>query len=134
VINKSYLFQLLDIKFELTMLKPQTTSKGMNINLKKINLESDHVWFLSRRKGWINNIFGKDTYATYAIIITVKEEYDFYERWKEVSDEVYFDLKVISKNNFSGITSINHEKFSHPSCVKKGVFSHGNSVEIIDHE
>jgi hypothetical protein len=131
VINKSYLFQLVDIKFELTMLKPKATPKGMNIAIKKIELTSDHVWFLSRRQGYINRLFSNDIYATYAIVVTINPEFDLKEEWlKNAENGTYFDLKVIAKNNFSGITSIVHEKFNHPSCIKNGEYCHGNSVEI----
>ena len=131
VINSSYIFQLLDIRFELTKLKPETASKGMNIKIKTINLKSDHIWFLSRRKGRINKLFSKNDYATYAIIIDVVEDACQIDDWKEeAKNAVYYDLKVISKNNFSGITSINHEKFSDPSCIEKGKFEHGNTTTI----
>ena len=131
VINRSYLFQLVDIKFEFTMLKPKSTPKGMNIAIKEIKLVSDHLWFLSRRKGKIHRIFGKDFYATYAIVITVHEDFDLGTEWKAMADSgTYFDLKVIAKNNFSGITSINHEKFNHYSCIKSGEYCHGNSMQI----
>jgi len=131
VINKSYIFQLVDITFEFTMLQPESTPKGMNIGIKTVTLVSDHLWFLSRRKGRINRIFSKDTYATYAIVVKVDPEFDLLNEWKpKVKNGTYFDLKVIAKNNFSGITSINHEKFNHHSCVKKGEFCHGNSMQI----
>jgi hypothetical protein len=131
IINKSYLFQLVDIKFELTMLQPKSTPKGMNIGIKHVPLVSDHLWFLSRRKGKINRIFGKDTYATYAIVVTISPEFDLLNEWKPKAENgTYFDLKVIAKNNFSGITSINHEKFNHYSCVKFGEYCHGNSMQI----
>jgi hypothetical protein len=131
VINKSYLFQLVDIKFELTMLKPKSTPKGMNLAIKKIDLASDHVWFLSRRQGAINRLFSKDLYATYAIVVTISPEFDLKKEWQVNSDNgTCFDLKVIAKNNFSGITSITHEKFNHHSCIKKGEYCHGNSLDI----
>ena len=131
VINKSYLFQLVDVNFELTMLQPQATPKGMNITVRKIPLKSNHMWFLSRRKGKFNLIFSKDIYASYAIIVKIKDDFDLISEWKDKAETgTYFDLKVIAKNNFSGITSISHEKFSHYSCIKAGVFCHGNSMEI----
>ncbi len=131
VINKSYIFQLVDITFELTMLKPKSTPKGMNIGIKKINLVSDHLWFLSRRQGAINRFFAKDIYATYAIVITIDPDFDLLKEWKsEENTAACFDLKVIAKNNFSGITSINHEKFNHFSCIKNGEYCHGNSLQI----
>ncbi|MGJ8760365.1 MAG: hypothetical protein ACSHXA_07445 [Polaribacter sp.] len=131
VINKSYLFQLVDIKFELTMLQPRSTPKGMNIAIKTIELKSDHLWFLSRRKGYISRLLKDDNYASYAIIVTVSSEFDLLEEWKPKAENgTYFDLKVIAKNNFSGITSINHEKFNHFSCVKNGEYCHGNSMTI----
>ena len=40
VINKSYWFQLVDIHFELSMLKPISTPKGMNLAIKKLPLNS----------------------------------------------------------------------------------------------
>jgi len=43
---------------------------------------------------------------------------------------VFLDFKVIAKNNFSGITGINHEKYNHYSSVKEGAFCHGNSMDI----
>jgi hypothetical protein len=129
VINSSYLFQLIDVQFELTMLTPKSTPNGMNLALKKIDLVSNHVWFLSRRQGFFNRLFSKDSYATYAIVITVNRDFDLKNEWKD--NGTTFDLKVIAKNNFSGITSITHKKFNHYSCIKKGVFSHGNSLEIV---
>lgn len=132
VINKSYLFQLVDINFELTMLQPRSTPKGMNIAIKQVPLKSNHLWFLSRRKGRLHRRFSKDIYATYAIVITLDSDFDLLEEWKSETNNngTYFDLKVIAKNNFSGITSINHEKFNHYSCVKKGEYCHGNSMSI----
>ena len=131
VINKSYLFQLVDINFELTMLKPKSTPKGMNLAIKKIHLVSDHVWFLSRRQGAINRWFSKDLYATYAIVVTISSDFDLKKEWQDNSENgTCFDLKVIAKNNFSGITSITHEKFNHHSCIKKGEYCHGNSLDI----
>lgn len=130
VINRSYLFQLIDVQFELTMLTPKSTPNGTNLALKKIDLVSNHVWFLSRRQGFLNRLFSKDTYATYAIIITVNSDFDLKNEWKD--NGTSFDLKVIAKNNFSGITSITHEKFNHYSCIKKGIYSHGNSLDIVD--
>lgn len=126
IINKSYLFQLVDIHFELTMLKPISTPKGMNIAIKYVELRANHVWFLSRR----NFRTKKNDFATYAIVLTVKPEFDLLKEWKNHDDGTYFDLKVVAKNNFSGITSINHEKFSHYSSVKKGEYCHGNSFNI----
>jgi len=126
VINKSYIFRLIDLHFELTMLKPVTSPNGMNLALKKVELKSDHVWYLSRRKPkWL----AKNDYATYAIIIKIKEGVNLLDEWK--SDEsVYLDFKVIAKNNFSGITSINHQKYQHSSCIEEGVFEHGNTLNI----
>lgn len=130
VINRSFLFQLVDIHFELTMLKPVTTPKGMNIAIDHVPLKANHVWFLSRRK-WNKKKQSSNDYATYAIVLTVDKEFDLLKKWKQhAKDGTYFDLKVIAKNNFSGITSINHEKYSHSSCIKKGSFCHGNSMEI----
>ena len=43
---------------------------------------------------------------------------------------MFLDFKVIAKNNFSGITGINHEKYNHYSSVKEGAFCHGNSMDI----
>lgn len=130
VINRSYLFQLVDVQFELTMLTPKSTPKGTNLALKKIDLVSDHVWFLSRRQGAINRLFSKDIYAAFAIVISVNPEFDLKKEWIENDNGTCFDLKVIAKNNFSGITSITHEKFNHYSCIKKGVYCHGNSLAI----
>ncbi|WP_405565591.1 hypothetical protein [Polaribacter sp. Asnod6-C07] len=135
VINKSYLFQLVDIQFELTMLQPQSTPKGMNIHVKKIPLKSNHMWFLSRRKGKFHNLFSTDIYATYAILITLQDDFDLLNEWKnKAQNGTYFDLKVIAKNNFSGITSIAHEKFNHYACIKPGGYCHGNSMEIESHD
>ena len=128
IINKSYIFQLVDIKFELTMLKPKSSPNGMNIAIKKVDLVSDHLWFLSRRQGMLNKIFANDTYATYAIVITVKD-FNILEEWKK-EESSFFDLKVIAKNNFSGITSIIHQKFNHITSIKQGEYCHGNSLEI----
>jgi len=127
VINKSYLFQLIDINFELTMLKPVSTPKGMNIAIEHVGLVSKHLWFLSRRK------FRKNSkgFATFAIVIRVDPEFDLIDAWKNnANNGTYFDLKVIAKNNFSGITSITHQKFDHSSCIKNGEFCHGNSFDI----
>lgn len=128
VLNKSYIFRLIDLHFELTMLKPVTSPNGMNLALKKVELKSDHVWYLSRRKPkW----FAKNDYATYAIIIKVKEGVNLLEDW-DSHESVYLDFKVIAKNNFSGITSINHQKYQHSSCIETGVFEHGNTLKIIN--
>ena len=124
VINRSYLFQLVDVHFELSRLKPMSTPKGMNLAIKKIPLKSEHIWFLSRRK-----FFSKqDSFATYAIVLTI-EDYDLINEWKK-HDGMFLDFKVIAKNNFSGITGIYHEKYNHFSCVKEGSFCHGNSMAI----
>ena len=113
------------------MLQPRSTPKGMNLAIKKIDLASDHVWFLSRRQGLINRMFSKDIYATYAIVVTIIPDFDLKKEWQKNSNNgTSFDLKVIAKNNFSGITSITHEKFNHISCIKKGEYCHGNSLDI----
>lgn len=135
VINRSYIFRLIDIHFELTLLKPRSSPKGMNLAIKKIDLISDHVWYISRRK----MVSRKSDYATYAIVVTVEkleiknegkiEETDLLEFWKS-QDNMFLDFKVIAKNNFSGITSITHKKFDHYSSVKEGLFQHGNSLNI----
>lgn len=124
IINKSYLFQLIDISMELSLLKPVSSPKGMNLAIKKIPLKSDHLWFLSRRK-----MFTSSTdFATYALVATL-EDIDLRNVWKNTNG-AFLDLKVIAKNNFSGITGINHEKYNHFSCIKDGEFCHGNSLDI----
>ena len=131
VINRSFFFRLIDIHFELTLLKPKSSPKGMNLAIKQIDLISNHVWYLSRRK----LVSQKSDYATYAIVITVdklmhmEDEKDLLEFWKS-EDNMFLDFKVIAKNNFSGITSISHKKFDHYSSIKEGLFQHGNSLEI----
>lgn len=124
IINKSYLFQLIDVNFQLTILKPESSPKGMNLAIKKIKLKSNHVWFLSRRK-----LSKKSSdYATYAILVR-PDNYNLLDEWKKY-DAAFLNLKVIAKNNFSGITSINHQTYNHTSCIKTGEFCHGNSLKI----
>ena len=106
------------------MLKPISTPKGMNLAIKKIPVKSDHIWFLSRR----NKSKKSGNFATYAIVIKI-ENYDLINEWK-IQDGAFLDFKVISKNNFSGITGITHEKYNHHSSVKEGEFCHGNSMDI----
>lgn len=136
VINRSYFFRLIDIHFELTMLKPKSSPKGMNLSIKKVDLVSEHVWYLSKRK----LVTSRSNYASYAIQITVDKVevkdadginsvQDLMDYWKS-QDNVFLDFKVIAKNNFSGITSITHKKFDHYSSIKEGLFRHGNSLQI----
>lgn len=124
VINKSYIFQLIDVNFELSMLKPVSSPKGMNLAIRKIPLKSEHIWYLSRRR-----LRTKETnFATYALILSV-EDYDLINEWKQ-EHGAFLDVKVIAKNNFSGITGIQRERYNHYSCIKKGQFCHGSSMDI----
>lgn len=127
VINRSRIFQLVDINFELTKLTPNTTPHGMNIDIETIPLRSNHLWFLSRRK---RKSSSNGDFATYAVLISPVIGYELEKEWN-IERSSFYDLKVIAKNNFSGITSITHKKFSHSkSSIKEGEFCHGNSLEI----
>tara|TARA_R110002096_G_C14661308_1_gene728009 strand:+ start:12315 stop:12902 length:588 start_codon:yes stop_codon:yes gene_type:complete len=127
VMNKSRIFQLVDIKFELTKLTPNTTPHGMNIDIVTVPLRSSHIWFLSRRK---KKSKSNGDFATYAVLISPEKGYELEKEWK-IERSSFYDLKVIAKNNFSGITSIMHKKFSHSkSSIKDGEFCHGNSLDI----
>lgn len=123
--NRSKLFKLVDVHFELTFLKPVTSPNGMNLAIKKVNLKSNKIWFLNTLP-WI---WQKNVYGTYAIVLTVDEDYDLIDKWRE-GNGIFLDLKVIAKNNFSGITSIIHQKYDHSSCVTNGYFKHGKELDI----
>lgn len=124
VINRSYLFQLVDLHFELSMLKPISSPKGMNLAIKKIDLAAEHLWYLSRRKV----LSDSNSFATYAVILKVNDT-DLEALWKK-DDGAFLDVKVIAKNNFSGITGIIKERYNHVTTIKKGQFCHGNSMDI----
>jgi hypothetical protein len=129
VINRSYLFRLIDLNFELTMLEPVQSPSGTNLKIKTIQLKSNKVWYLSRRKIPLK-FFKKNDYASYAIIVNVDQsDTHWITNWAN-SNSIFFDFKVIAKNNFSGITSINHKKFNHFSDIIKGKFHHGDTMKI----
>ncbi len=129
VINKSYLFRLIDINFELTMLKPEQSPNGTNLRIKAIKLKSDKLWYLSRRKLPFK-FFNKNDYASYAILVNIDPiDANWLTNWPN-SNSIFFDFKVISKNNFSGITSISHQKYHHFSDIVNGKYLHGNTLKI----
>ncbi|ANW96738.1 hypothetical protein AXE80_10830 [Wenyingzhuangia fucanilytica] len=126
IMNNSRIFKVLDLKFEMSILIPESSPKGQNYGIKKINLKSDRMWSLERKPLFTK---GKTEKANYALIITVDHSHDLIELLKKYGGS-YYELKVIAKNNFSGITTIKTEPFTDPTSIEKGRYYFGNTFEI----
>lgn len=125
IMNHSNFFKVLDLRFEMTLLIPESSPKGTNYSIQRIRLKSDQMWSLNRKP-----FFTKKAKANYALQVTIDHEKDILRLLKEHNGS-YLEFKVVAKNNFSGITSIVVEPYRHKSSVVKGEYYYGNSFRIM---